>query len=286
MFLYEEYEQATLSMNKLVCITFCLLALKITPALGQQPPGFVSPPLPLRHSLPPGAPDQPNLTTFNLDFPGGTPAELVKAIESAAGKPLNVIIPTDYADTQLPPLKMNDVNVAQLFEALGRASTKEVSYRNSSSSYSIYTSYYSFSTEANPPADNSVWYFKFEQPTMPPPAAAPTQICKFYQLQPYLNYGFTVDDITTAIQTGWKMAGVTFPPELNYHKETNLLIACGKSDDLATIESVLKTLPTTYVDKSEMDFIYKEANKVDKLQSKIDELTTNAPTSTEKNSGK
>jgi hypothetical protein len=52
-----------------------------------------------------------------------------------------------------------------------------------------------------------------------------------------------VDDITTAIQIGWKMAGVTPSPELDYHKETKLLIAYGEPDQLQTIEDVLQALP-------------------------------------------
>ena len=69
------------------------------------------------------------------------------------------------------------------------------------------------------------------------------KVCRFYSLAPYLDRGFTVDDITTAIQTGWKMAGV-IPPELNYHKETKLLIAFGEPDELKTIQDVLNALPT------------------------------------------
>ncbi len=40
------------------------------------------------------------------------------------GKPLNVIIPEEDANVGLPPLKMNDVDVNQLFVALGEASRK------------------------------------------------------------------------------------------------------------------------------------------------------------------
>jgi hypothetical protein len=138
--------------------------------------------------------------------------------------------------------------------------------------------------------DNSIWYFHVAKPSMPLIPVEPPQTCKFYQLQPYLDHGFTVDDITTAIQTGWKMAGITSPPELNYHKETNLLIACGKPDDLATIQSVLDSLPKTSIDKSQLVHFYDEADKVGNLQGQIDQLTKKVDAltvnSTEKNSGK
>ena len=36
---------------------------------------------------------------FDLDLPGGTPGELVEAIEEASGKPLNAIVPKEHADS-------------------------------------------------------------------------------------------------------------------------------------------------------------------------------------------
>ena len=69
---------------------------------------------------------QSALTQFSLDFPGGTPAQLVKAIEKATGKPLNAIIPNEDADAKLPPLKMDNVDVVKLFRALELASAKQV----------------------------------------------------------------------------------------------------------------------------------------------------------------
>ncbi|HEY1719073.1 MAG TPA: hypothetical protein VGH42_12370 [Verrucomicrobiae bacterium] len=187
-----------------------------------------------------------NLTKFNLDFPGGTPAELVKAIEKAMGKPLNAIIPDEFANEQLPPLKMNNVNVPRLFQALQLASVKQVQYVTgtyfggfgvSNPSYSTFMSDYGFKTEG-PETDDSVWYF-FESK---PPQSPPEKTCRFYQLAPYLDRGLTVDDITTAIQTGWKMEGETSPPEISFHKETKLLIAVGEPDKLEVIDNVLKAL--------------------------------------------
>jgi hypothetical protein len=63
-----------------------------------------------------------------------------------------------------------------------------------------------------------------------------------YLLTPYLDRGLTVDDITTAIQTGWKMLGYSPTPELSFHKETKLLIAVGDPNQLETIDRVLSAL--------------------------------------------
>lgn len=210
------------------------------------------------------------MTQFDLDFPGGTPAQLVKAIEQAMGKPLNAIIPTEDADVQLPPLKMNDVDVSRLFRALETASVKQVRIVTGTSlggnqSYSIQNLSYGFRTDSSV-SDNSVWCFHAEKPAVPQVTPV-DKVCQFYPLALYLSRGFTVDDITTAIQTGWKMAGVAVTPELNYHKETKLLIAYGEPNKLKTIEQVLDALPQT---KEDYNGLW---NQMKQLQQQVDQLT-------------
>jgi len=56
-----------------------------------------------------------------------------------------------------------------------------------------------------------------------------------------------VDDITTAIETGWKMLDDTSPPAIRYHKDTKLLIAVGDPTKLETIDAALKALDGTTV---------------------------------------
>ena len=89
-----------------------------------------------------------------------------------------------------------------------------------------------------------IWYFHAEKPSRAAGDTRLEKVCQFYPLALYLNRGFTVDDITTAIQTGWKMAGVTPTPELNYHKETKLLIAFGEPNKLKTIEQCAQSAAT------------------------------------------
>jgi hypothetical protein len=182
-------------------------------------------------------------TKFDLDFPGGTPKEFVAAIQKAMGKPLNAIIPEEDADIKLPPLKMNNVNVPQLFAALQLASIKRVGYVTSNyglqSQYQQMTTSYGFKT-AGSETDDSVWYFYAEKPTFPP--LIQNKACRFYSLAPYLERGLTVDDVTTAIQTGWKMLGDKDTPAISFHKDTKLLIAVGEPGKLETIDAVLKAL--------------------------------------------
>jgi hypothetical protein len=349
-------------MKKSICLVSCLLALTLTSTFGQQP---ASPPRTTPFPQPgiTPTPASSELTKFNLDFPGGTPKELVAAIQKATGKPLNAIIQDEDADTKLPSLKMSDVNIAQLFQALETASSKQVRYETSpGGSYQFFKASSGFKTDGKA-TDNSIWHFYADKPAPPlknqpvleapaltkfnldfpggtpkqlatalekaigkplnivisdkdageklpplkmsnvdllqfsraftsanlkqefvylaskanrgpgnemfdtgvafrlspdekpsdnsmwyfnvqrvPPPAPPEKASRFYQLSPYLDNGYTVDDITTAIQTGWKMQGDTSPPEISFHKETKLLIAVGEPRKLLTIDAVLEAL--------------------------------------------
>jgi hypothetical protein len=186
------------------------------------------------------------LTKFNINFPGGKPLELVRWIEKATGKPLNAIVPEEFADTALPRLQMNSVDVAQLFRALRLASSKTEAYSVASSLsgrnqvYQQKVTGYGFDTEANPVTDDSVWYFHMDK--VPTPPSLSEKASRFYNLAPYLEHGLKVDDITTAVQTAWKMAGETSPPEISFHKDTKLLIAVGDPEKLKTIDAVLQAL--------------------------------------------
>jgi hypothetical protein len=195
----------------------------------------------------------PVLPTFDLDFPGGTPADLVAAIQKASGKPLNAIIPDRYAQEHLPAMKMKEVNTAKLFEALLSSSREKVPiitdiYRDGRSpSFTYETRSYGFRTQGTPRED-SIWYFQVDETKTPPfleeSEPGPTNICRFYQLERYLQMDYKVEDITTAITTGWKMLGVKPVPTLSFHKETQLLIAVGPSDSLKLVDQLLSQLTT------------------------------------------
>jgi hypothetical protein len=250
-------------MKNVIRLIACSLVLGLSPVFG-QPPRY--PQTPTRPQ-PPNASGAESLVTFDLTFPGGGPAALVKAIEAASGKPLNVIISKQDEDIQLPPLKMTGVNVAQLFQALETSSeaTVAIQYAYSPVRSTITTSY-GFKT-AGEARENSIWYFHVQKPSDSP--LTPAKVCRFFSMAPYLEHGFTVDDVTTAIQTGWKMAGDVSPPTLNYHKETKLLMAFGDPDELKTIDSVLQTLPSSKATRAELDSM---RQAIKDLQAKVNAL--------------
>jgi hypothetical protein len=93
------------------------------------------------------------------------------------------------------------------------------------------------------PAENSIWYFHWDRGRERAPwQVLSSKVCKFFQLEPYLDAGYTVEDITTDVETGWKMLEVTNPPQISYHKDTKLLIAVGEEEIVNLIGDVLKQL--------------------------------------------
>jgi hypothetical protein len=261
-------------MKTHLCLLTCLSGFALTSAIGQPAPAPAVPPLRPARPVPVMAPavdpatglplPAPELTKFPLDFPGGRPRELVAAIQKATGKPLNVIVPDEFADTPLPELRMNNVDVAQLFQALEGASRKTEAVVTGTyhyaggpqQQYTFSTTSYGFKTDGRP-SDDSIWYFSVEKPKALPPNPAPPaapRVCRFYALAQYLERGMIVDDITTAIETGWKMLGFVPPPgagvppelrpklEISFHKDTKLLIAVGEPSKLEIIDDVLKAL--------------------------------------------
>jgi hypothetical protein len=214
-------------MKQLPLISFLwLLLTQLAPA--QQPMRFPGTGIPGT----PGAAfetdaEQPK---FDLDFPGGSPKALVAAIEKATSHRLNAIVPTEYESIQMPPVKVTGATVPSLFNALLAACQNTYVHTNG-----WILMNFGFSTRDQ--GTNAVWYFFANRQ----PEPQPQKFCRFYQLADYLT-DYKVEDITTAIQTGWQLLGVKSPPELKFHPETKLLIAVGPQEELATIESVLQQL--------------------------------------------
>jgi hypothetical protein len=191
---------------------------------------------------PPPAP--PELPTFDIDFPGGQPEDLVKALNKPLNGTLNVIIPQEGADVMIPPFKLKKVNVAQVFNALMRVSERTAYIESGGGinrrNVSTVLESYEFSAQA-PITPSSVWAFRARKANRPPEPPAPNAY-RYYQLGPFLE-GLKVEDIITAIQTGWKMMGIKNEPALKFHAETKLLVAVGKPEDLALIDEALAGLP-------------------------------------------
>ena len=202
-----------------LCLALVASALATQTGYSQQPAA---------PSLPRATEGESGLQKFDLDFPGGSPRALVSAIEKATGKPLNAIVPQEFEKVEIPPMKFHGVTIPALFQALTMASQKTERLGDS-----LVNSAYSFQTQGQ--GEDAIWYFHYEKPPRSP------EYCRFYQLGGDLQ-NYSVQDITTAIQTGWKLLGVQSTPQLKFHPETKLLIAVGQVEQLRTIDSVLQEL--------------------------------------------
>ena len=216
-------------------LTLTMLTGAGTAAEKLQPPPAIDPAtgLPIKEMEPE--------KVFDLNFPGGYPTHLVEAIEKAAMIPLNVIVPEKHERFLLPPLKLRNVTVRQLFEALSQSSVKTEIQAMGPNSVRNVTTRYGFTCSDPTQSEKSIWYFFVDNPTLPVPQATPQPGCRFWQLEPYLNK-YQVEDITTAIETGWKMANATPGPKMSFHKETKLLIVVGSPSHLSLVDDVLREL--------------------------------------------
>jgi hypothetical protein len=160
--------------------------------------------------------------------------ELPAVLEKALGKPVNLIIPPEASGITLPRLKLHQITVPQLFEALQMASSTtgaEPAYRFEQ-------------------AAENIWVFK-TSPGAPESISPVTS--QVFALEPYLK-NLKVEDITTAIQTATQGASSREgKPELKFHEETKLLIASGSPAQLGVVQSVLAALGSSAQSKQEKD---------------------------------
>lgn len=239
-------------MKKIILLALGLPILTLVLAYAQPAPNPSTMPPANQKGRYVWVPPTNSLPKFDLNFRGGKPQELVKAIEKTTGKPLNTIIPDDCKNLEIPAFSVKNVTVAQLFQALDQVSHKYERFTvldprprsiggNGSDVYVEETSY-GFNTVGEP-TQNSIWYFHWNRGREQEPwQVLSSTVCRFYQLQPYLKAGYKVDDITTAVETSWKMLGVTNAPAIRYHKETKVLIVVGKQEQVDLVGDILKQL--------------------------------------------
>ena len=187
-------------------------------------------------------------TRFDLDFKGGSVRALFDAISAAQGKPVNVYIPQAGEAVKIAPFRVTGVTVRELLDAISNADVVRGKIARASG--------YRFLTSGG--SGDSVVYAM----TVVDPRDEPETVCRVYSLSPYLEAGLSVDDITTAIRTSWKMLNYT-PPTVNlsYHRETKLLIAVVPSEEIQAIEQVLAALPKGPSGKKALPAIQAEPTK-------------------------
>ncbi|MBI1176594.1 hypothetical protein GC207_04060 [bacterium] len=195
---------------------------------------------------------------FDLEFNGGTPKEFVEAINAQSGLKVNVIIPKEEAEAQLPAVDVANVTIPQLFEAVTAANDKKTNFitgmyftgpptrgvgSQATPQWQSGRIVQGFKTNDNPPTQDSIWYFFTDRPAGPPEIQQKEDsTVQVYQLARLLAKGYTIDDITTAIKTAWQMLDSSVQPEMKYHSDTGLLVARGTIVQLTLIRDVMAQL--------------------------------------------
>jgi hypothetical protein len=168
-----------------------------------------------------GANVEGNTDMFDLTFHGGSPAKLVEAIEKASGQKLNVLLPPNLSTSVIPRLERRSVNATIVFNALNVVLTQDENVRWI--------------------PVNNVWILQ---------SGSERRSSQVFYVG-HLVDKFKVEDITTAIQTTWKLAGKDAKAELKYHQDTQLLIALANKPQLETVTEVLRELQRAFPDKGQ-----------------------------------
>jgi hypothetical protein len=197
---------------------------------------------------------------FDLSFAGGTTKELVNEMEKASGLKLNVLIPQELTDANVPPMELRSVSVQSVFDALNviSRSSNMMWIRQPNS------------------GNGNIWVLARS------PDNRKTQA--FYV--GHLLKKFTINDITTAVANTWELSGHevlfgggggAFPGggggrtalsstghlggKMMYHPETQLLIALGQPEQLNTTSNVLAQLELA------IEPVQTEPGKTDRVKS-------------------
>ncbi len=169
-----------------------------------------------------------NAWIFNVDFPGGTIEQLVKAISADGSAIFNVVGEKADLATPIPAFSLRNADGESLSNAinqmiaarglnLNRAQGPSMSGRQGLINYPIYVL-----TRRN---------------VIDRPASASFQLGRYLEKQ-------SIDDIVTAIRTLWELNPANRPEalQLKYHPATKLLLASGTPEAIDVAGKVIATL--------------------------------------------
>lgn len=210
-----------------------LLALTVLglPAYGEDVSNPATATSPVASSTAP----KPKSSSFDVDFRGGSLAQLVAAINTAGSGPFNLMGEKADQDAQLPPMTLQNVEPVGLATALStflrpRGLTVSLAWGNI---FVVAKTGYVSATNA---------------------AASAT--FQTFQLTPYLTT-LSVDNITDAIKTAWASDSSHDAKLLRfqYHSATKLLFVYGPPEALAVATQVIPQLNPTATARARFEYL-------------------------------
>lgn len=191
---------------------------------------------------------QPGQVRGSFSFPGGSAQELVATLKKNFDPAPNVIIPPNLKETPIPEFELQNVTLADMFQALNSLSEdKSVRWQLSGSTEPIWV--------LNPVEDSNTsgpqagyggggygmagMMAAVDPLTGRPINPGPT--CQILPVAKYLKQ-YKIEDITTAVKTAWGMMGNDAGAKMKYHTDTKLLIVVGTPEQLNVLTQVLSSL--------------------------------------------
>lgn len=229
------------------------------PAAAQAGPNQPGQPAPRGPSVtfPPGVQAEP---TLSVDFPGGTVADYVRAVQAAAadqiGQAANVVLPAEAAQVKVPPITLRDVSVQTALEALTYTLAE-----GSPDRFDIEP--FGRSYPAAPAQAYAIRHFKASAlqaralargvPVLPSVAVEVFSIRELSELadgeviisvdKSTQVRGLTPETILTSVEAALTLADIGgSPPELKFHQDSGLLIVRGSPQQLELVRGVLREL--------------------------------------------
>jgi hypothetical protein len=165
---------------------------------------------------------KPGTPSINIDFPGGSIAQLVAQINTSESGPFNLIGEKKFQETPLPPFSLRNTEPASLAVGLnGLLRPSELAISLAGQNIFVLT--------------------KSVSPSSPFTTTA--QTFQAFQLAPYLAT-LSVEEITDAILVAWESAPDHDPKQLRFkfHPATKLLFVYGPPEAIAIATQLVPQL--------------------------------------------
>ncbi len=198
---------------------------------------------------------------FDLNFPGGSPTELVKAISDQLAKPLSVIVMPKDKDAVVPAFHVHQVTVRELFLVLSQASRESVVVNNGRQIEHQVVEWSFQCPNDGMPNEDSLWYLFRNLPQKPPaPVAGGTEASgsvSVYNLADLCALNTTDTEelkkraqvVTEAIMQAWGMGKRATGSvdeggngEVKFHEATGLLMVYATAEQTRTASNVLEAI--------------------------------------------
>jgi hypothetical protein len=193
----------------------------------------------------------PGTIVDSIKFPGGTAQALIDTLKSEIHPAPNVMIAPKLRAMEVPEFELQNVTLADLFQALNNLSEdKSAQWILSGSTEPIWV----LNPVNNPPSQGAPqpgygsgmpggfgMASIARDPLTGQLISSNARSCQILPVGKYLGK-YKVEDITTAVKTAWGMMGDDAGAQMKYHKDTNLLITVGTAEQLSVLNQVLSSL--------------------------------------------